>query len=192
MAPILLSPTPAPTGRRPQIVAMALSTSRSAARLPQHALRACSRAIAAPASSRPAAAVVASRPFSTSPAALSETAEAPASGSLPRWAQTPERMKAPFSPHITKDPARSRWKVNEDPKKLDRALFQFLGPEGERLLPDELKWLAVTHKSFDQGRRGFNDRLAFLGSFKSFVAFAATGTIRPCSFAGHKSYFVQR
>ncbi|KAJ8125564.1 hypothetical protein O1611_g8075 [Lasiodiplodia mahajangana] len=31
------------------------------------------------------------------------------------------------------------------------------------MLPDELKWLAVTHKSFDQGRRGFNDRLAFLG-----------------------------
>ncbi|KAJ1329783.1 large subunit ribosomal protein L15 [Microdochium nivale] len=154
---------------------MALSTSRSAARLPQHALRACSRAIAAPASSRPAAAVVASRPFSTSPAALSETAEAPASGSLPRWAQTPERMKAPFSPHITKDPARSRWKVNEDPKKLDRALFQFLGPEGERLLPDELKWLAVTHKSFDQGRRGFNDRLAFLG--RQICTYEATQSI---------------
>lgn len=25
------------------------------------------------------------------------------------------------------------------------------------------QWLAVTHKSFDHGRRGFNDRLAFLG-----------------------------
>lgn len=31
------------------------------------------------------------------------------------------------------------------------------------MLSDEVKWLAVTHKSFDQGRRGFNDRLAFLG-----------------------------
>ncbi len=25
------------------------------------------------------------------------------------------------------------------------------------------QWLALTHKSFDHGRRGFNDRLAFLG-----------------------------
>jgi len=72
-------------------------------------------------------------------------------------------MKAPFSPHITKDPSRSRWKVNDDPKRLDKALSQFLGRDGDRLLPDEIKWLAVTHKSFDQGRRGFNDRLAFLG-----------------------------
>lgn len=31
------------------------------------------------------------------------------------------------------------------------------------MLTDEVKWLAVTHKSFDHGRRGFNDRLAFLG-----------------------------
>jgi large subunit ribosomal protein L15 len=73
-------------------------------------------------------------------------------------------MKAPFSPHITRDPARSRWKVNDDPKKLDDALNRFLGRDGERMLPEELKWLAVTHKSFDQGRRGFNDRLAFLGT----------------------------
>lgn len=72
-------------------------------------------------------------------------------------------MKAPFSPHIIKDPARSLWHVNEDPKKLDDALDTFLGRDGHRLLPEELKWLAVTHKSFDQGRRGFNDRLAFLG-----------------------------
>ena len=27
----------------------------------------------------------------------------------------------------------------------------------------KLQWLAVTHKSFDHARRGFNDRLAFLG-----------------------------
>lgn len=46
---------------------------------------------------------------------------------------------------------------------MDDVLNTFLGRDGERMLPDELKWLAVTHKSFDQGRRGFNDRLAFLG-----------------------------
>ncbi|KAJ8106318.1 hypothetical protein ONZ43_g7107 [Nemania bipapillata] len=72
-------------------------------------------------------------------------------------------MKAPFSPHITKDPSRSRWHVNEDPQKLDDTLDDFLGRDGSRMLPEGLKWLAVTHKSFDQGRRGFNDRLAFLG-----------------------------
>ncbi|KAI5862956.1 RNase III domain-containing protein [Durotheca rogersii] len=83
--------------------------------------------------------------------------------SRPRWSYTPERMKAPFSPHITHDPTRSIWRVNEDPKKLDAALNSFLGRSGERMLSEDLKWLAVTHKSFDQGRRGFNDRLAFLG-----------------------------
>ncbi|KXJ93443.1 ribonuclease-III-like-domain-containing protein [Microdochium bolleyi] len=151
---------------------MALNTSRSAARLPQQALRACTRT-AAPASRRTAAA--AAQPFSTSPATRSEAGAAASGSLLPRWAQTPERMKAPFSPHITKDPARSRWKVNDDPKRLDRALSSFLGQDGERLLPDELKWLSVTHKSFDQGRRGFNDRLAFLG--RQICTFEATQNI---------------
>jgi large subunit ribosomal protein L15 len=31
------------------------------------------------------------------------------------------------------------------------------------VLGEETKWLAVTHKSFEQGARGFNDRLAFFG-----------------------------
>ncbi|KAG7057149.1 RNase III domain-containing protein [Colletotrichum scovillei] len=81
----------------------------------------------------------------------------------PRWSYTPEGMKAPFSPHITKNPARSVWKVNEDPKKLDQMYVKLLGRDGDKMLPDETKWLAVTHKSFDQGRRGFNDKLAYLG-----------------------------
>jgi hypothetical protein len=34
---------------------------------------------------------------------------------------------------------------------------------GAALLRDETKWLAVTHKTFDQGKRGFNERLAFYG-----------------------------
>lgn len=32
------------------------------------------------------------------------------------------------------------------------------------MLTEEVKWLAVTHKSFDHGKRGYNDRLAFLGT----------------------------
>jgi large subunit ribosomal protein L15 len=70
-------------------------------------------------------------------------------------------MKAPFHPRI-KDP-RKAWQVNEDPEKLDKMYIKFLGNGGDKVLTDEIKWLAVTHKSFDQGRRGFNDRLAFFG-----------------------------
>jgi len=31
------------------------------------------------------------------------------------------------------------------------------------MLSEEVKWLAITHRSFDQGRRGFNDRLTNMG-----------------------------
>ncbi|KAI0471790.1 ribonuclease-III-like-domain-containing protein [Xylariaceae sp. FL0804] len=142
---------------------MSLHTSRSAARLPRQALR-CGRPSTTSAGARPVAS------FTTSAARPSEQ-----TSELPRWAYTPERMKAPFSPNIPKDPSRSIWKVNEDPKKLDDALINFLGRDGDRMLPDELKWLAVTHKSFDQGRRGFNDRLAFLG--RQISALEATDSI---------------
>lgn len=53
--------------------------------------------------------------------------------------------------------------VNNDPARLDEAYDQVLGEGGREMLTDEVKWLAITHKSFDHGRRGFNDRLAFLG-----------------------------
>ncbi|KHJ31144.1 putative rnase iii domain protein [Erysiphe necator] len=56
-----------------------------------------------------------------------------------------------------------KWECNSDPKRLDRFYVNFLGPGGDNLLSDEVKWLAITHKSFEQGARGFNDRLAFLG-----------------------------
>jgi large subunit ribosomal protein L15 len=60
-------------------------------------------------------------------------------------------------------PRNQEWPVNDDPRKLDQALNRFLGEDGHKLLSEETKWLAVTHKSFDQGRRGFNDRLSYLG-----------------------------
>lgn len=40
---------------------------------------------------------------------------------------------------------------------------RLLGRDGEKMLPEEIKWLAVTHKSFDYGRRGFNTKLAYFG-----------------------------
>ena len=57
--------------------------------------------------------------------------------------------------------------VIEDPKRLDEVYDRVLGKGGSEMLTEEVKWLAVTHKSYDHGRRGFNDRLAFLGTKSS-------------------------
>jgi len=85
----------------------------------------------------------------------------------PKWSYTPEGMKAPL-PWKPIDPEK-RWKANEDPELLDNFYISFLGRGGDKVLSDEVKWLAVTHKSFDQGRRGFNDRLAFLGKVRTGI-----------------------
>ncbi|KAG6030031.1 hypothetical protein E4U41_000217 [Claviceps citrina] len=82
---------------------------------------------------------------------------------LPRWSQTPAGMKAPFQLDHARSPANKVWVVNSDPGRLDDMYNKLLGGGGSRMLPEELKWLAVTHKSFDQGRRGFNDKLALMG-----------------------------
>jgi large subunit ribosomal protein L15 len=83
----------------------------------------------------------------------------------PRWSYTPEEMKAPYP--WKPQSAMKQWVTNSDPQKLDRFYVNLLGEGGESVLTDEIKWLAITHKSFDQGRRGFNDRLAFLGKESS-------------------------
>lgn len=52
---------------------------------------------------------------------------------------------------------------------VDDAFDKFVGQAGGRgtrgreVLPEEIKWQALTHKSFDHGRRPFNDKLAYLG-----------------------------
>ena len=66
-----------------------------------------------------------------------------------------------------KRPHNKIWLVNSSPERLDAMYVRLLGPRGDKVLPEELKWLAVTHKSFDQGRRGFNDRLAMMGKLPS-------------------------
>lgn len=83
---------------------------------------------------------------------------------LPRWSQTPPGMAAPIQMDTARNPQNKIWSVNNDPLVLDAMYERFLGKGGSKLLPEELKWLAITHKSFDQGRRGFNDRLALLGT----------------------------
>ncbi|KAI9722911.1 MAG: hypothetical protein M1812_001359 [Candelaria pacifica] len=78
-----------------------------------------------------------------------------------RWAQTPQRMRAPV--RARPKPQSNNFRVNEDPKQLEQIMGRVLGSGGEKMLTEEVRWLVVTHKSFDHGRRGFNDRLAFLG-----------------------------
>lgn len=69
------------------------------------------------------------------------------------------------------------FKVNDDPRRLDEVYTRMLGPGGDKVLSDEVKWLAVTHKSFDHGRRGFNDRLAYLGAFQLHAGGQPTHTL---------------
>lgn len=79
----------------------------------------------------------------------------------PRWLTTPPRMTAPVR---SKPPVlNNEYKVNESQQRLDEVFQNVLGGNGHRMLPKEIMWLAVTHKSFDHGRRGYNDRLAFFG-----------------------------
>ncbi|KAK5993884.1 hypothetical protein PT974_07321 [Cladobotryum mycophilum] len=82
---------------------------------------------------------------------------------VPRWKETPAGMRAPMQMDFARSPRNKVWHVNNNPARLDEMYEKLLGPGGSRMLPEELKWLAVTHKSFDQGRRGFNDKLALMG-----------------------------
>lgn len=82
-------------------------------------------------------------------------------GVPPRWQQTPKAMAMPVRIRPMRQP--NVFKVNSDPEKLDAALNRMIGNSAASMLPEEIKWLAVTHKSFDHGRRGNNDRLSYLG-----------------------------
>ena len=86
----------------------------------------------------------------------------PAPESVPKWRATPSRMVAPV--RVRPEPYHpDEFKINTSSQILDEVYINLLGNGGEEVLTEEVKWLAVTHKSFDHGRRGYNDRLAFLG-----------------------------
>lgn len=72
-------------------------------------------------------------------------------------------MKAPIPMRTIRGRTTAPFRVNDRPDVLDKVYENLMGREGPTMLSDETKWLAVTHKSFDHGRRGFNDRLAFIG-----------------------------
>jgi hypothetical protein len=79
----------------------------------------------------------------------------------PRWQQTPRGMTMPI--RVRPKIKNNEFQCNNDPRRLDDMYTKFFGEGGDQWLSDETKWLAITHKSFDQGKRGFNDRLSYLG-----------------------------
>jgi len=82
---------------------------------------------------------------------------------IPRWKRTPPALQYPFR---VNSPSRQKpLRINNNPDVLHAVLDRILGKDGWNTLNEETRWLAVTHKSFDQGRRGFNDRLSYLGHF---------------------------
>ncbi|KAL8847909.1 MAG: hypothetical protein Q9221_007040 [Calogaya cf. arnoldii] len=103
-----------------------------------------------------------SRAFGTSQVQQQDDLASSAS-EQPRWKAAPPLMRSIGAPNRPYRPEHAEFRVNEDPEKLDQAYIRILGIDGDKLLTEEVKWLAVTHKSFDHGRRGFNERLAFLG-----------------------------
>lgn len=145
---------------------MALNSSRSAWSLSRQSLRPLGVSATRPA-------YRANHDLARTPTALRErddplnepVSDADIENARPRWSYTPEALKGRhgFSLNKVVDPRRTIWHVNDDPEVLDEFYERFLGRNGSRLLPEELRWLAVTHKSFDYGRRGYNTRLAFFG-----------------------------
>ncbi|KAM0723705.1 hypothetical protein Q7P37_000693 [Cladosporium fusiforme] len=103
------------------------------------------------------------RSFSTT---VAKSAGAP-SPDEPRWKQTPPQMQMPF--RLRPQPNQPVWKVNDKVELVDDAFDKFVGHAGGKgmrgrdVLPEEIKWQSLTHKSFDHGRRPFNDKLAYLG-----------------------------
>ncbi|WPH03868.1 Hypothetical protein R9X50_00675100 [Acrodontium crateriforme] len=112
------------------------------------------------------------RPFSVCAASSApESTPSTSNDQLPRWRQTPRAMTMPF--RLRPQPKQPVWRVNTEQEPLDAMYDSFVGRasdvskadagRGREMLTEEVKWLAITHKSFDHGRQGFNDRLAFLG-----------------------------
>jgi large subunit ribosomal protein L15 len=71
-------------------------------------------------------------------------------------------MQMPF--RIRQVDKKNVWRCNDDPRRVADFYNRFLGQGGESMLNEETRWLAITHKSYDQGRRGFNDRLSYMGT----------------------------
>lgn len=103
-----------------------------------------------------------------SEAAATETSERPTYEKKPQRLEYKPLKKyqnvrpQPMAPFPTR--VRQPYAVNDSPKKLDEMYAELFGEGEEFKLPQELKWQAVTHKSFDHGRQPYNEKLAYLGT----------------------------
>jgi len=74
-----------------------------------------------------------------------------------RFQNARPQPRAPVSIRV-----RKHFAVNDDPKVLDAMYAKLFGKDLG--LSGDVKWQAVTHKSFDHGRQPFNSKLRFLGT----------------------------
>nr|POE65638.1 hypothetical protein CFP56_58744 [Quercus suber] len=148
----------------------------------------CCKSLAKPSSLTPTHA------FSTSSTRHQRTRDtASAAEDSPRWMKVPHRMRMPL--RLRPEPKGPVWKVNTEQEPVDEMYDKFLHKSGGRMegrtvLPDEIKWLALTHKSFEHGAMGNSDRLAFLGKRivdlqTSLALLRAPATVRETPPASH-------
>ena len=78
-----------------------------------------------------------------------------------RFQNTRPQPRAPISHRVRKE-----FIVNDDPRVLDAMYLKLFGKDMG--LSEDVKWQAVTHKSFDHGRQPFNSKLKFLGMVLSW------------------------
>ncbi|KAI5780764.1 ribonuclease-III-like-domain-containing protein [Geopyxis carbonaria] len=81
---------------------------------------------------------------------------------------TRPQPRAPFA--VRK---RIPFSVNDKPQDLNAVYSELLGTQLQ--LSEDIKWQAVTHKSFDHGRQPFNEKLAFFG--KTLLQMHACGHV---------------
>ncbi|EWC47457.1 hypothetical protein DRE_00425 [Drechslerella stenobrocha 248] len=67
----------------------------------------------------------------------------------------------PFVPVATH--MRVPFQVNDSVDVLNEMYIKLLGPGGDGVLTEQVKWQCVTHKSFDHGLQPYNTKLVFYG-----------------------------
>ncbi|KAF8468140.1 ribonuclease-III-like-domain-containing protein [Kalaharituber pfeilii] len=105
-----------------------------------------------------------SRASSSEAAAQAESQSPAREYGLPRIKIYQHTRPQPRAPVRTREPA-PEFRVNDNQAVLDQMYEKLfgMGPRGANVLPEDLRWQAVTHASFDHGRQPYNNKLAFLG-----------------------------
>lgn len=80
-----------------------------------------------------------------------------------RFQNVRPQPRAPIAHRVRKE-----FLVNDDLEVLDAMYLKLFGKDLG--LSEDVKWQAVTHKTFDHGRQPFNSKLKFLGMVSFSVA----------------------